>query len=318
MSDRALHRCRIVAIGAANMDIAGTTDQAIAQGDSIPGRIRCSAGGVARNVAENLARLGVGVGLLSAVGDDVFGRELLANAAAAGVDVAGCWVLPGAATSSYLSIHGRDGEMATALNDMAILECVTPALLATRLGLLRQADALLLDCNLSAVALEWLFAHAAAVPVFVDSVSAFKCRRILPWLPRIHTLKANRLEAEALWGQPVGDAASVLRAAEWLHAQGVQQVVLSLGGEGVFWSTSAGDHGQQPPWPIEVVNATGAGDALLAGLLQQWLRQVPLRRAVRFASACAALTLTVQSANHPGLSVASVQRLLDQADAETQ
>ncbi len=342
-------RQRVVAVGAANMDIAGSSEHGLVGGDSIPGRIRCAPGGVARNVAENLARLGLDVRLLSVVGDDLYGRSLLDGTRKTGVDVRGCEVLGGQATSTYLSLHGPDGDMAAAVNDMSILEQITPAWLQRRAARLRSAAALVLDCNLSPDALGWLFAHTPGVPVFADCVSAFKCRRLLPWLGGVHTLKANRLEAQALCGQPVRTDRQIERAARWLHAQGVQQVVLSLGARGVYWSERTGESGiertgetasartgesgsartgepgsartgeaggartgasgWQAALPVVVVNATGAGDALMAGLLYDHLHGAALAQAVSFASGCAALTLTAPHANHPGLSVAAVQQL---------
>ena len=320
----------VLAIGAANMDIAGSGTDVLAAGDSTPGTVRCAAGGVARNVAENLARLGHGVYLLSAVGDDLHGRSLLESTGNAGVDVSGCWVLDGETTSTYLSLHGPDGDMVAAVNDMAILERITPEHLTRYAGHVSNAAALMLDCNLSEAALAWLFAHARDAPVFVDGVSAFKCRRVLPWLGRVFTLKANRLEAQALWGRPVRSDTAVKAAARWLHAQGVQQVVLSLGERGVYWSEServsgrekesaqgrsaqGGTSGWHAAPPVIVASATGAGDALMAGLLHAYLHGVPLEQAVHFAVGCAAVTLMAEQANHPGLSVAKVQQLLGKA-----
>ena len=315
----------VVAVGAANMDIAGSTEHVLAAGDSIPGRIRCAPGGVARNVAENLARLGLDVRLLSVVGDDLYGRGLLENTRNAGVDVRGCEVLGGQATSTYLSLHGPDGDMAVAVNDMSILQRITPERLQRHAAGLRHAAALVLDCNLSPDALGWLFAHTPDIPVFADCVSAFKCRRLLPWLGGVHTLKANRLEAQALCGKPVRTDRQIEGAARWLHAQGVQQVVLSLGARGVYWSERTGESGSertgetgsartgasgwQAAVPVVVVNATGAGDALMAGLLYEHLHGAALAQAVSFATGCAALTLTAPHANHLNLSVAAVQQL---------
>ncbi len=311
-----LGKAYLLAVGAANMDITASTTHALTAGDSTAGQIRCAAGGVARNVAENLARLGHDVFLLSAVGDDLYGRSLLESTRNAGVDVRGCWVLGDETTSSYVSLHGPDGDMAAAVNDMSILERITPERLASHPGRLRNAAALLLDCNLSEAALAWLFAHAGETPVFVDSVSAFKCRRVLPWLGQVFLLKANRLEAQALWGQPVQTDGDIQTAARWLHSQGVQQVVLSLGEHGVYWSERIGTGGWQPALPVSVVNASGAGDALMAGLLHGHLHGAPLAQAVSFAAGCAALTLTTQQANHPSLSVATVQQLIGSANKE--
>ncbi len=300
----------ILVVGAANMDITGSTPHRLVPGDSTPGHIRHAPGGVARNVAENLARLGHAVRLVCAVGDDLFGRSLLAQTRSAGVDLQACWVLEGEATSSYLSLHGPDGDMAVAVNDMSILDCITPQRLQAHAGLLRQAGVLLLDGNLPETALEWLFTHAGSTPVFVDPVSAFKCRRFLPWLGSVFALKANRIEAQALWGRPVDSDAAVVEAAQWLHSQGVQQVVLSLGDRGAYGSDRAGPRGWQPALPVAMVNATGAGDALMAGLVHGHLQSQDLPRALRFAMGCAAMTLTAPQANHAGLSEAAVHQLL--------
>jgi len=292
------------------MDISARTQHLLTVGDSTPGQVRYAAGGVARNVAENLARLGHQVCFLSAVGDDLHGRGLLEHTHNAGVDTRACWTVPGAATSSYVSLHGADGDMAFAINDMAILEHITPERLAGQAEKLRTAAAWMLDCNLSEAALEWLFTHMHGAPVFVDPVSAFKCRRLLPWLAQVHTLKANRLEAQALWGYAVESDSAVEHATRWLHAQGVVWVVLSLGERGVYWSARDGASGWQAAIPVSVRTATGAGDALLAGLLHGHLQDLPLRQSVLFAVGCAALTLTAHQANHPDLSAAAVQQLI--------
>ena len=87
-------------------------------------------------------------------------------------------------------------------------------------------------------------------------------------------------------------------------------MVLSLGTQGVFWSETAGPQGWQAAPTGLVANTTGAGDALMAGLLYSTVHGAGLAQAVHFASACAALTLGVETANHPGLSVALVQQWL--------
>ncbi len=304
----------VVAVGACTMDITGSSAHPLVAQDSTPGRIRCAPGGVARNVAENLARLGHDVRLVSAVGEDLFGSSVLEHTRRAGVDVQGCQVLAGQATSTYLSLHGFDGDMAMALNDMAILEHITPERLTAQLDRLRHASAVLVDCNLPQAALGWIFAQVRTTPLFAEPVSAFKCRRLLPWLEHVHTLKANRLEAQALTERIVATDDDVVAAARWMHDRGVRQVVLSLGGRGLYWSNRAAGCGWQPAISTEVVNATGAGDALMAGLMHRFLEGASLQDAVGFAAGCAAVTMTAPQANHPNLSIAAVLRLLDAAD----
>ncbi len=313
LHDTQTHPRFVVVLGGANMDISGSTAQPLVLSDSNPGRIRCAPGGVARNVAENLARLGNTTRLLTAVGDDVFGRGLLDATCKAGVDVSGSWILAGESTSTYVSLHGPDGDMAVAVNDMGILECITPERLAPCASWVQQAAAMVVDCNVSAQALDWLFANRGATPVFVEAVSAFKCQRIRPWLAHVHLLKVNRLEAQALCQFDIHDDTDIERAAQCLHALGVEQVVLSLGDRGVCWSERNAGLGWHSALPSTVVNATGAGDALMAGLVHAFVDQQGLGTAILFALGCAAMTLESDQANHPGLSVTAVAQCMHNA-----
>ena len=296
----------VLALGGANMDITATAAHALTPGESIPGRVRCAPGGVARNVAQNLARLGHRVRLVSAFGDDLLGQSLLEATRRTGVDVDACLVLPGRASSTYVSLHGANGELALAVNEMDIVDELTPLRLAGHAALVRDAAALLLDCNLSLAALEWLFAQPRNGPVFADAVSSIKAERLRPWLAQVHTLKLNRAEAQALCGMQVGSMQQAQAEAAWFIEQGVQVLAMSLGEQGLCWHTAAGERGVQGAMPVQTVNASGAGDALLAGLVHAHLAGWPPAQAMPFASACAALTLQSASANHSALSVAAV------------
>ena len=298
-------------IGGANMDIAGSTLQPLISADSNPGRIRCSPGGVVRNISENLARLGSDTRLLAVVGDDLYGHTLLDATRSAGVDVRDCWLLPDEATSTYLSLHGPDGDMVAAVNDMGIINRLTPDRLNDKLDRVRNAAVIVMDCNLPEASLQWLFAHHGEIPVFADTVSTHKCHKLRPWLGHIHTLKPNRIEAEALSGLPLVTEADATHVAAWFHAEGVQHLVLSLGEQGVYWSERQGNAGWLPAPVVHIVNATGAGDALMAGLVHGFLLDEPLADSVRFASACAALTLMCPQTNNPSLSRSAVTSWLN-------
>lgn len=300
----------LAVIGGSNMDICARSNGILTEADSTPGQIQCSPGGVARNVAENLSRLGHVTHLVSAVGDDVFGQHLLQATRAAGVDVSAVTVFSSQRTATYLSLHGADGEMAVAVNDMALLECLTPEVLRDHLDVFDSAACTVLDCNLTPVALEWLMLHVPMSAVFVDGVSATKCLRIVPWLGRIHTLKINRLEAQALSGLPVLSVPQACLAAAHLHQLGVAHVLVSLGELGVCWCDVQGVTGHRSVEPVKMVNATGAGDALLAGLVHAFIADMPISQAVEFAMACAEFTLSSPFANHPLLSVTAIQQQL--------
>jgi pseudouridine kinase len=298
----------VVVVGGANLDIVAHTDCPLVAADSNPGHVHCVPGGVGRNVAHNLALLGQPTALVSVMGDDAFGQVVLDATAAAGVDTRHCVQVPGARTATYLSLHGVDGDMAVAINDMAILERLDASVLAPLWPTLQAARCLVLDCNLHDDALAFLLDGRLQAPVLVDAVSAAKCPRLTPWLARIHTLKVNRLEAAALTGLCVQTTADAWAAVRALHQCGVAQVILSQGRDGVVWSTQRGDRGHCPARAVPVVNTSGAGDALLAGLVQGQLQAWPLAQAVPWAMACAEITLQSLQANAPELSLAAVER----------
>jgi pseudouridine kinase len=297
----------VAVVGGSNMDIVARTLMGGLKGDSTPGQIQCSPGGVARNMAENLARLGHHTCLISAVGEDQFGQSLRVATQAAGVDISGFQVMPTVRTATYLSVHGADGDMSLAVNDMAILEAFTPDFLQSQSATIGAASAIVLDCNLPAPTLAWLMTQAGDVPVFVDGVSVQKCQRLRGLLDGVHTLKVNQLEAHALSGLPTQSLEGAQAAALALHHQGVRRVLVSMGAHGVCWCDEAGVLGAFDARPMTVVNSSGAGDALLAGLVHAHLAAQSLPDAVTFAMACAELTLGTTFANHPYLSVSAVQ-----------
>jgi pseudouridine kinase len=323
----------IALVGGANLDIAARPHATALLGDSNPGSILCSPGGVARNVAENLLRLGLQARLLSVLGDDAFAAVLRQSGAAIGLDLQACITLPGQRTATYLSLHGMDGDMGVAVNDMGILEQLTPALLGPHSALLAGAAVLVVDCNVRPDVLLWLCQagyaggdapgtataraarHGASPALFAEAVSVAKCHKLLPVLGSLHTLKANRLEAQALSGLAVSDPLAAQAAAHALHQRGVGQVVISLGAQGVAWCDAQGHSGHRAARSITMASATGAGDALLSGLVYGHVQALPLDLSVQFAMACAELTLSSTFANSPELCVAAVRAHLNQETA---
>jgi len=282
----------------------------LAPSDSNPGSILCAPGGVGRNVSENLARLGLATQLFSVVGDDVFGQALLTATGQAGVNVSAVSVWPGCSSASYLAWHGSDGDMLAAVNDMGLLDKLTPEVLQEKASELKQAQMMVLDCNLTPPTLAWLL-QSPNKPIFVDAVSVVKCEKLRPWLSSVQLLKVNQREAAVLSGLKVETADEACLAASALHRAGVKQVVVSLGGVGVCWCDADGQTGHRPARPVAVVNTSGAGDALLAGLVLGCAEGLSLDQAVQGAMACAEITLASPHANSPHLSIAALRTHLD-------
>lgn len=295
-----------VALGAINMDIRGVADIRFPEPSSHPGAIQCAAGGVARNIAHNLALLGREVHLISAVGSDFYGETLLEQTRQAGVNVQSTIRLHGQSTATYLSIASPQDDTVLAINDTHILQGLTPQLLNQSRELLAHAGVVLADCNLTTEALEWVFTLAGDVPVFVDTVSEFKAERIKPWLSRIHTLKPTLKELQIL--AECEDRKSALAA---LHEKGVQRIVVCLEDDSVLCSEQGAEPLLLPPLTHPMVDRFGADDAFMAGLIYGFLDGSDFTESARFAGACAALSRASESINNPTLSVDNVLSLLD-------
>ena len=300
---RRLKRCAV--IGAANIDIGGFPAGRLSMRDSNPGRVRLSAGGVGRNIACNLARLGVETHLIAALGGDPFADIARVDCARAGVRTDLAFEFPDAGSSVYLFIADADGDMQLAVNDMDICRRLTPEALESRLDALNAMDAVVLDANLSAEALEFL-ADRVTVPLLADAVSAAKAPRLLNVLPRLRALKPNGIEAGTLAGIPVEGPESAAWAARRLVEMGVQRVYVTLGEGGVCCADARGVF-TLPCAPARMVNATGAGDAFTAALAWAELAGLDPLDAARAGMAAASLAVESPETVNPEINEAALR-----------
>lgn len=290
----------IAVAGGVNVDIGAQPFQKLRSKDSNPGRVHTSLGGVGRNIAHNLRLLGADVEMFTALGGDGYARSMHESCKWLGIGLSHTLRVEDAPTSTYVYISDERGDMAVAVSDMAICERLTPKYFASKLDVLNGAALVVADTNLPAESLAYL-AENLTVPLFVDPVSASKAEKLEPILSRIHTLKPNGLEAELLSGVPVVDRNSARRAARKLIDLGVRRVFLSLGKEG-FLAAADDETVWQPAPRAELVNATGAGDALMAAIAWSWLRGENLSRTAALGAAAAAITIEYEDTINPALS----------------
>jgi pseudouridine kinase len=291
----------ITVIGGANIDISAKYSSAVAAaGDSNQGQISTSAGGVARNIAENLARLGSAVQLITGLGDDGFSVSVRASLNLPLLDLSACYAPPNTPSDSYLSLYDMKGELVSAVNQMRLVNKLTPSYLQRFETQIAGATLIIADCNLPPDTIYWLATLPNRPTLFFDGVSMEKITRLQSCLDRIDGLKCNRLEAAALLNCSVRATPDQLVAD--LHQRGVDIVLLSLGSEGV----QLGRAGQQLHFPLleppqTIASVAGAGDALLAGFLHSHLNGASDEAAMHFGLRAAQLSLTCTDAVHPGI-----------------
>ena len=292
----------VTVVGGVNMDICGRSDAALVERDSNPGTVSMSLGGVGRNIAHNLALLGVDTRMVTAFGDDLNAQKIAASCAELGIDVSQSPIIPGGRTSTYLFINDERGDMVLAVSDMDIYRRLTPQVLAARGKLLNSSQLVVLDTNLPEESIRYL-AENCTVPLFVDPVSTAKAVKLRGVLGNLHTLKPNRLEAELLSGVAITDEESLRRAADALLATGLHRVFISLGGDGVLAADRTGAKLHLPVLPAQMRNTTGCGDAFMAAIAWAYLRGTDLRDTAMAGLAASAIAMEGSETINPALSV---------------
>lgn len=304
----------ILCIGGAAVDRKFRLAEPPRAATSNPGRGVSSFGGVARNVAENLARLGRRAALISAVGDDPDGAALVAHLAALGVETEGVLRRAGGGTAQYVAILAPDGSLAMAVADMAVLDEAYGELAAALEPRLAAGAWVFADCNAPAPALERLVALARArgSRLALDAISAAKARRLPRNLTGVACLFLNLDEARSLLEEPLGEPGALAAA---LLERGAASVVLTLGAGGAL-ACDGGGAAHVPAEPAEVVDVTGAGDSMIAGALHGLSLGLGLRDAARLGAHLAARTVASASTVDPALSPAVAARFIESHSRE--
>ena len=244
---------KICVIGGANVDITAQSKNQFIARDSNPGTVLLSFGGVGRNIAHNLALLGDEVCFVTRFGGDAFGQMLQVSCREIGMDISLCETCPTFPSACFASINDSNGEMLGGVADMVVTESISKDWLAERIDAINKADAVVADTNLLPETLAWLIDHVT-VPLYIDAVSGPKAVRLAEALDlseskRLYTFKCNALEARTLSGVTHFTRRYITRGAEGLEV------------------TADGRTSLFPALPCTVRNATGGGDALLAGIV---------------------------------------------------
>ena len=296
----------VLVIGSTGVDIVGRANQTIQHGTSNPAYLRMSNGGVARNVAENLARLGMHVFLITAVGDDEPGHRLLDQAAKVGINTDHSIVVPDAETGAYLAILDDEGNLHLGLDDMRVTSAITSAYLRERRNLFKESQAVFVDANLTPKALSSVFSIAkqVGIPVAADPTSIGLAPVFCNHLENLWLITPNEAEAEALCPHPVphADPNRAIEAARHLVSVGVENAIITMAEFGLGYATSS-KSGHLAAIQTEIVDPTGAGDALTAAVIFALLNEIPIDEAVRLGLSAAALTLRTGGTVHPDLSL---------------
>ena len=301
---------RIVVVGSSNTDMVLRVPTLPHPGETVLGGTFFTArGGKGANQAVAAARAGGSVAMIACLGDDAFGDDTLAALAAEGIAVDGIRRVTGTPSGVALILVDERGEncIAVASGANALLGAEDVA----RCAELLSADGVLLvqlETPLETVVAAAHAARRAGARVILNPAPA----RDLPdeLLGLVSVLTPNESEAERLAGIPVNGERGLEKAASALLARGVGAVVVTLGAVGAYVATA--EHRETiAGWPVEARDSTGAGDVFNGALAVALAEALPVRDAVTFANAAAAISVTRDGAQPAAPRRAEILRLLE-------
>ena len=284
----------ILSLGSANLDVQVRVDRRPEISETLVGReFLCAGGGKAANVAACACRLGLDARLFAHVGDDDFAERALAPLRELGVDLTAVAKVPGCATGVAMITVPPDGQKGIVLSPNAngVWTESEAAGVARSIGEAPPGSVLVVDCEVP-VSVAERAADAASrrgIAVILDPSPAERVSK--PLLAAADVVIPNAAEAEMLTGIACGDVPSSARAGRQLLERGAGAACIKLGDGGCILATGE-KVSHIPALPAEVVDTTGAGDAVAGALAVACAEGRPLVEAARFGAAAAHLTVT--------------------------
>ena len=290
---------KILVVGGSAMDVIAKSHHLVLEKDSNPGEIVFSPGGVGRNIAVNLKRLGENVFFLSVFGTDSFSQKVTEELLELGFDLS---LSP---TSSepfptFVSIHQPNGELVNAVSDFTMLESLTYDAIKDSLSKIGSIDIAVFDSNVSVQTIQAFLEHYPDCFVCLDGVSQTKVKHVQSVLPYVHLVKLNQKELSSLLEKKADD---VILAVKELISRGTKQVIVTNGQEPITYNIGRSIYQTVIFEPSRNVSTLGCGDALFAGTIYGLANGKSMHEALNYGKNAASLTMEVQAATHPELSI---------------
>jgi len=270
-----------------------------------------SAGGVGRNIAENISKLNIHAKILSYVGKDPLGDFVINQSKASKLDTSLVKIHSELPTSQYLSMLDDNNDMLVSISDMRIIDEMSTQDIDNWDSAISESSVVVVDTNIPVKVIEYIAEKYSNIPLFLDPVSYAKTSKIISLIGKFHTVKPNKIEAELISGIKITDEESMLKAAKIIFEKGCSQIFITLGQEGVFYFDDK-EHGIYVFEGANVKSANGAGDAFTAGVVYGHLKLSSIKETVKFASAAAIIALRSKNTISEKLSEQSVKLLLEE------
>lgn len=300
----------ILVFGASVVDMFGFCGKTYKSHDSIPGKVKISFGGVSRNIAENMARVGVTTKFISILGNDEIGRSMIEHSETIGYDMKDSLILKEGGTPTYMAILDEKGEMVSAIADMDSISEMNNEFIDSKSDIIRNSAYTFLDAD-DPKSLEYILKTFDGTTNFIlDPVSSAKAEKIKHLIGYFHTIKPNRHEAEVLSGIKIKSEEDLTRVGEYFLSKGITNVFISLDEDGIYY-INKDSSGRIRTTDAVVRNVTGAGDSFVAGLGYGYINNLSIEDTVKFAISMSLITISHEETINPAMSYDTVMETVE-------
>ncbi len=298
----------ITCIGSANYDHTFRLSEPMIMGTSNPVNSSSSFGGVVRNIAENLARLNENVSLMTNVGDDIFGENLLSESKKI-MEVFASEKVIHETTGGYYSIIDTKGLMVVGYADMSINRLMNRSWILEHKKHIRMSEWVIVDLNVSLEAIEALIElkQEEEFKLAIVGVSGPKMKNLPHDLNNVDLLICNKDETQAYFKNELTDGYKLINL--WLEKE-IKYIIVTDGIEGSYYG-SKDDIKHQKAYLVpegQVVDVTGAGDAFSSAVIYGLIHQIPFEEAIKLGAANASLTIKCNTAVNPNISIHQIKK----------
>lgn len=269
------------------------------------GNVLMTHGGVARNVAENMANLGAEVEFVTMLDDDSLGREARLRLRGAGVKLTHAVSTPDKGMGMWLAVFNEKGDLAGSVSHMPDASPIERLFEERGEEIIRSCRGVALEIDLSEKVSERVFELAERFdkPVYAIVANMSVILRRPDFMARTACVILNEIEAGRLFGREIralSPEETLEAVSEAASAMGIRSIVVTMGARGaVYLDAENGLRGVCPAVPCRVVDTTGAGDAFFSAVVESLARGMRLDDAVTCGARLASMTVSTSESTCP-------------------
>lgn len=282
---------KIVVIGSSNVDLLMKMDHLPEKGETVTDAEFFQVyGGKGANQAVAAARAGGNVAFVNCVGEDAYTPQMVQNYKNDGIDTRFVFTEKGIASGHALIMIGGAGMNYLSVAPGANYK-LTPAKIDEAMPVIDEAAMIVMQYEITAETIKYVIdiANRKGIPVLWNCAPARAFD--VSYIPKINILVLNEVEAGFLAGMQVENESDAEVAAQKLVSIGVEKVIITLGSKGAFVLTKT-EKVSVPAFQVEAVDTTAAGDTFCGAFAVALVEGKPMKAALQFASAAAAISVT--------------------------